>query len=385
MTTALRQSADAYFKRQFGIPFDAFLAPVDDGSPAGRSLAGNGAYSAIREARRSDDATLPLGAWEHELKQADWSRVAQMASDALASKSKDLQLAAWLLESQINQTGFAGIGPCLLLMQGLCETFWDSLYPPLDGDAQDSEHRGNVIRWATQKLLPSLRQVPITAAHGAREFAWADWEHSRRNEQLRAHGADPQDIDGPDSVQLGAALHATADSVLLRLRDELAAAEEGIASFAPVLDRHFGDEGPSLKAMADLVTTIRSFLDGELRRRGIAVRRDAAADPVDSPTPTPPVDSPIVPLRQDAMQNVEAAVCLRTRADAYAQLAIIADFLQGIEPHSPTPYLLRRAIQWGGFNTAELYQELFLKLGGQIGIFDLLGLDSGNPTGTAEG
>ncbi|WP_258898281.1 hypothetical protein [Burkholderia glumae] len=50
------------------------------------------------------------------------------------------------------------------------------------------------------------------------------------------------------------------------------------------------------------------------------------------------------------------------------------------EPHSPVPYLVRRATLWGRMNTAELYQELFLRLGGQLNIFEMVGIENpGSP------
>lgn len=54
-------------------------------------------------------------------------------------------------------------------------------------------------------------------------------------------------------------------------------------------------------------------------------------------------------------------------------LAQIGDYLMQVEPHSPVPYLIRRAVAWGGLNAAELYREVFQKGGGRIEIFELLG------------
>ncbi|HEX5126196.1 MAG TPA: hypothetical protein VFW00_05610, partial [Rhodocyclaceae bacterium] len=63
------------------------------------------------------------------------------------------------------------------------------------------------------------------------------------------------------------------------------------------------------------------------------------------------------------------------RHDAYAALADIARALERIEPHSPVPYLIKRAVAWGGLNTAQLYNEVFVRCGGHINIFELLGLE----------
>jgi type VI secretion system protein VasJ len=46
------------------------------------------------------------------------------------------------------------------------------------------------------------------------------------------------------------------------------------------------------------------------------------------------------------------------RADAYRQIVAAADYLIAVEPHSPVPYLLRRAASWGGMALPQLYVEL---------------------------
>ena len=67
---------------------------------------------------------------------------------------------------------------------------------------------------------------------------------------------------------------------------------------------------------------------------------------------------------------------IRDRAEADALLEQAASFLQRDDPHSPVPYLVRRAAEWGKLNAAALYQELFLRRGGQVHIFDVMGLDT---------
>jgi type VI secretion system protein ImpA len=47
-----------------------------------------------------------------------------------------------------------------------------------------------------------------------------------------------------------------------------------------------------------------------------------------------------------------------TREDVYARLAEAADLLQQMEPHSPVPYLIRRAIEWGNLPFPQLMKAL---------------------------
>lgn len=361
------QRAGNYFMQYFGVTLDALLHPIDPSMPTGKSVRNNGVYNTIEQARLHDDASLPMGGWEHDLKRADWDKVSAVAVDALLHKSKDLQLVGWLLEAQINKTGFAGIAPCMLLMQTLCERYWTELYPQVeDGDL---EYRANIIRWANEKLLPALRLVPITASNRDYDYSWASWEQARRNEQIRSAASSNTALEGATLNELNHAMTNSTTAHFLQLHNTLGEALDSIAMLDDTLEMQFGRDAPSLTAMAGLLSQIQSLLESELHKRG--VRAGPEHLPME-PTATLPAN----PGAEQFMQpNSLAEGQLRDRADAYAQLAAAADFLMQIEPHSPVPYLVKRATEWGRMNTVELYHELFLKLGGQLNIFEMLGLD----------
>ncbi|WP_179958214.1 type VI secretion system protein TssA [Chitinimonas arctica] len=376
MRPELLQQAQQFFQRRLGIPLEELLLPIDSERPSGKSVRGNGVYTAIREARREDDASLPLGAWAYELKQADWDKVSDLAAHALVSKSKDLQLAAWLLEAQIAIAGFEAIPAGMLLMQSLCERYWDTLYPRIDEG--DQEYRANILRWVNEKLLPQIRLLPISSSgRGSREYGWADYEQAKRNEQIRAKGRHGQhEIEGVTVQEFQAAMSATpteAHGAQYRL---LVDALEGIEALAASLDRLWGEEAPSLNGLAGLLEQIQALTAGELYKRGVrlgATRRDEkpAADIISAAAGAESGSG-------DGGGGGGAAPGgpLRNRAEAYQQLAVIADYLASLEPHSPVPYLVMRAVEWGNMNTAELYHELFLKSGGQLNVFELLGLET---------
>ena len=103
----------------------ALLAPVPetDGAPggAGVSLRYDPAMVAIRQAREEDDASLPLGDWARPLKRADWPAVALQCSQLLRERSKDLQLAAWLLEAWVHLHQIDGLRAGVITPAQLCE------------------------------------------------------------------------------------------------------------------------------------------------------------------------------------------------------------------------------------------------------------------------
>src|SRR5579862_3281006 len=114
------------------------LNPVPGENPSGADLRYDPIYEKIKEARRQDD-DLAQGAWQTERKVADYALVLKLAQDTLATKSKDLQLAAWLTEALLQKERFAGLCEGITLCRSLIETFWDTLYPELEDD--DTELR----------------------------------------------------------------------------------------------------------------------------------------------------------------------------------------------------------------------------------------------------
>src|SRR6516225_910593 len=92
----------------YRVDLEKLLYPISVERPAGESLRYEGTYDRIREARRQDEAELSQGIYKTELKKADWPLVEKLCLEELETRSKDLQLATWLLEAWLHLGGFAG-------------------------------------------------------------------------------------------------------------------------------------------------------------------------------------------------------------------------------------------------------------------------------------
>jgi predicted component of type VI protein secretion system len=76
------------------------LDPIMAEQPAGADLRWTADWDRIKEARRADDG-LETGNWaKKERKVADWRQVEELATAMLRDRSKDLQLAVWLMEAR---------------------------------------------------------------------------------------------------------------------------------------------------------------------------------------------------------------------------------------------------------------------------------------------
>ena len=93
---------------QITVDIDAILAPIPGDNPAGEDLRYDPLYDKIKEARRADDVLLAED-FGGDLKTSDWDTVLKLSIDILREKSKDLQIASWLLEALAKKEGFEGV------------------------------------------------------------------------------------------------------------------------------------------------------------------------------------------------------------------------------------------------------------------------------------
>ncbi|MET0616977.1 MAG: type VI secretion system protein TssA, partial [Luteibacter sp.] len=346
-----------YFEAHLRVSLERLLAPIHAREPAGTPARGMSVYRVLAEARRGDDASLPMGAWERDLRRADWPKASHLAAAILAETSKDLQVAAWLLEAEIHQRGYAAVAPCVALMQGLCESFMERLHPHSDDGSFDA--LGNVIRWTDEKLLPTLALVPM-AGEGERTVVWADLERARRYERVRATLGTRTD-DGSEGRRLAelAALLEREDTDRLRARiGELEAARAAVQSFEARL-REQANDMPSLPSLRGLLERLQGPLREEIARRGLTVAEPVVEVVVEPMAQAAVGDDPhaetgdAVPdgTERDDERDDAPMDMIAERRRAYAVLQDIAEFLARIEPHSPVPYLLRRAVLWGELNS----------------------------------
>jgi type VI secretion system protein ImpA len=332
---------------------ESLLAPVSAEQPSGASLRFDSLYDDIKRLRVEDDATLPQGVWQRELKRADWPGVAALASEAIVTRSKDLQLAAWLTEAWTRLYAFAGLSHGVRLSAALCGTFWDSLHPLIDEGS--AETRISPVAWlSSDKFLFAVKSIPITAPVGenAQAFAWKDWEISRHK---------------PEQTNVLVSVSLTQAAWFAALSRDVAAAIAAIDALKSVLVERLGEDGaPTVAPLRRMLTEIAEFAARARQDRPDA-EEVPGMDPVQQlPSAVPPAPREATPV---------PASPIASRADAYQRLREASDFLLRTEPHSPVPFLVRRAISWGNMSLAEVLEQLLQKNADLATIYALLGIN----------
>lgn len=354
---------------------ERLLAPIAPDRPAGDWLRWEPVYDEIKHLREEDDPNLPQGVWQRELKRADWAGVAALCTETLATRSKDLQIAAWLTEAWIHRHGFPGLERGLRLLCGLCQGFWESVHPSLEDVGLEA--RLSPLAWVADRLPLPLKQVPVTspASEDSVPYGWADWEAGAYLANLAkrdaAAAAKAQERGMVPQARFQVSISLTPTPFLAALSGEVAGALAAIDELAAALEGLCGEAAPSLTPLKSPLASIQTWLARLLEERG-ETAPGVSATPV-NPEEIPTMegeDAPAAPPPAPAPRPAGIA----SRAEAYQRLNEAADYLMRTEPHSPAPYLVKRAVSWGNMSLADLLQELLQKNADLPTLYALLGI-----------
>jgi type VI secretion system protein ImpA len=328
---------------------EGLLNPIPGDNPSGKTLRYDPVYDKIREARREEDV-LPQGDWSREVKKADFPLVIKLATEALSTKSKDLQLAAWLTEAAMFRDHVAGLREGLDLLRGFMEVFWDTLYPEIDDG--DLEFRAGPLGWVGSKLDVAVRRLPLTKS----KLDYFKYQESRRvgyeadavSEDKAAARATAIAEKKCTAEEFDEAVRATGDAYYEKLAANLVAALESLLSLETLSDEKFGREAPSyanlrtaLEELQDLVKQYHKPAE-EVTEETAEVPAEEAVDESAAPT------APGAPAAKKRSVTAEPA----DRDDAMQRLTVVAHFLRHENPLNPISYLLLRAMRWGELRAA---------------------------------
>src|SRR5579872_1084605 len=250
------------------------LAPIPGANPSGENLRNSQVYIKITEARRQEDD------WSGGRKEADYKSVIKLAGDAIATKSKDLQLAAWLTEALLKREGHAGFKSGLELIKGLIENFWETVYPELeDGDA---EFRAAPVEWVGTRLGLAIKEAPITR-DGYSYFQYKEAQsvgyeaEVETSDQMAKRQAAIEDkkITGE---MFDTQFNATSKDFYQHLVSDIDSSLETLESLGELCESKFGQFNPSFTPLRESLQEVRLSANGLYqKKRQLAGESDAPA------------------------------------------------------------------------------------------------------------
>jgi type VI secretion system protein ImpA len=355
------------------LDFDRLLAPISEESPSGVELKEDAALNALfyqikdaREAARTAERQMQQAAMfgeEGEMESVDrpdWRKVEDTAIKALTEHTKDLWIAAWLIEALTRRHGFAGLRDGFRLTWELAERYWDGIHPRPDEEdgyahtvAQLTGLNGDDAEGA---LISPIEAISIVEGSDG-PLSSIDYRQASELEQITDPDRREQRISqGAVTLQeFDRAVAQTSADHFRGLLEDIQQAEAEFAKLGEVLEPRCGKDEYGYPA-APPTSNIRNALS-ECRERITSIARHLLEEAADS-VETGDGDGEGGEIATVSGGKPPATGGGMNREDAFRALLQVADFFRRTEPHSPVSYALEQAVRWGRMSLADLMSEL---------------------------
>ncbi|MDR1333018.1 MAG: type VI secretion system ImpA family N-terminal domain-containing protein [Holosporales bacterium] len=327
------------------ISLDAIVAEIG-GSPdgVGYDVSLTKIYDEIKDARFEEDHSVSLGVWERELKRADWGLAEKLAFEALVEKSKDLQIAGWLIEALAVLDGFDGILNGVQILTKFVEVFWEKGYPKTEDLQSDEEQKFRILEWVYDAIAQASKFVSFASGGGEGVNIYQyDYAVELRNTVAKAKTAASRIMEnaqknGVKTVEdISNIVSNASASDISKLRETIEAISGAIDEFKNMLSEASGTQASgvfhgllgNLKKIENVMTYNRKAQSG--------------GDKVH-----------IIPPQS----GDEFGIDFDSRDAIYDKVDAIAKRLAVIERHSPSSYILSLVVSWKHKNLLEIMDDL---------------------------
>lgn len=362
----------------------SLLTPIEGDHPTGvdlrEDLSPDSIYYRLRDARadaRAAERAADAEAGSDGAMAAEWRIVRTLTAEAIATRTKDLELATWFTEALLRSDGLPGLQLGFSLLGELVDRYWEDVYP--SPDDQGIETRVAPVaglngEGADGTLIQPLRKLPLfPRPSGAVLYFWqyqqaidvaGIGEEARRQQRLDAGALALADVEREAA--------AAGQPHFRRLRAAAADALAAWETLAARLEQRAGADAPSTsrvrELLSEIIATASRFAPSDAAEISPAIAGAVEPEPHASGEASVPVAA--------------GPVRLATREDALRLLDEVASFLHRTEPHSPLAYTVQEAVRRARLSWPELLEEIVPDETARYAIQSTLGI---RPPPTSEG
>jgi type VI secretion system protein ImpA len=317
------------------LALDPLVAPIPGEEPRGADLWRLEIKDRLDEARKevvSYEKGAGLLTRPRVETPGKWEQIIRESQEYLREKTKDLNIAARLIEGLLKHRDlnrsyqpFLGLAEGLTLIRRLVTEAWDRIYPSIDDG--DLEVRATPFNWLDDKERMNSVPLIVRSTPLIGDFWWIDFNPSA---MLDGRPPDKAAEDRRKSAALAAG--SAGEKHWKPIAEHLSRANAEITLIEDALLERMGEElAPSLRNLRNAIGDCLSLAQAHLPE---APAPEAPSEAAGEGEATPGAAAP-------------APTAAVTRADIYDRLSDAAARLQKIEPHSPIPYLIQRAVELG--------------------------------------
>lgn len=300
-----------------------------------------------------------------------WSELAGLAIEALKTKTKDLEVTAWLIEALTRIDNIEGFNRGYELASSLIKQYWDKgLYPQEDEDGvttRVSPISGLNGYDGNGSLIMPIKSIPMT--YTSHEDNYVVWQYEQALQIER--------IDDPEKRQkrldagavtlddIARSVSVTDASFYQQLSQSLHRAKDVYQDFVAALDE-------VTEAMPQPTSNIKNALE-ECQDALNHLAKDKLEEAVDDEPSTEGVEEDQSLATADVARN-KTDKAIQDRQQALKKLEEIAMFFRKTEPHSPVSYMINQTVQWSQLPLPELLQKLIPDSDARENYFKLSGI-----------
>jgi type VI secretion system protein ImpA len=339
------------------IDFKELAKPLAGDKPAGENMEYDQSYLELE--------TLAAGQGVAEGEGPDWKGLAKNCQ-SLWGKTRDLRVAAYLTIAETALGGVKELAAGLQLINFLVKDMWDTVYPLLDPD-DDNDPTERINIFATLSPEMGAMNDPIMFINRLRETKLMPPLPYTIRELLIAQG-EIEPLDG-QSTDLNLIIGELLSIPLPKVTEQAKYAKtvkELIETICKEANgKMTGGNTLAMTTLAKEIDKLNKFFNDHLKSVAPASEIDEAGkETLAENTEVPegeakaaPVVAPGLKTTASGMINI-ASYKPAARSDALLLLKKVIEYYQTMEPNSPIPFLLDRALRMAQMNFLELLEDM---------------------------
>ena len=329
--------------------FSALLVPISPDNPAGENLEYDAVFDEIRESRQSDSDIFPSDEWSvSEPRKANWERVRSLSERTLGEKSKDLQLACWLVESLCNLQGLTGLTDGMQFLDEFINRFWFQCWPSL-GEEGGVIRRGRLVRLDRDISQLLFTQPVLTQAN----TSLALWRQIQAFEhKISAHPDIRDELIAQEGDWSMATFDRDAQQFSASDIRQQAARVNTVSRVLSALDTQYVSLSQDPEGEV-FVNTRRTLTDLTEYLQRLMLRVPDLTQSEETQPSYEAVEGDESPVFTSQPTNEGL-----NREKAISQMLTIAHYFRQTEPSSPVPFLMERAARWAEMTLTEWLEEM---------------------------
>ncbi|WGL60333.1 type VI secretion system ImpA family N-terminal domain-containing protein [Pigmentibacter sp. JX0631] len=306
------------------------LEPISKNLPCGEDVMYDENFLQIKRDRQQPE-NENLGVWVvSDSKETNWNRIEHLCIDLLKNKTKDLMVCCYLLEARLKQYGILGLANSCELLLSISTKYWENVFPAL---LNENDTRKSPYLWLDEKLPFLLKTLPLfQVKNSSKLIFYKDIELYTGKKEFS------------DTMQL---LFQQDDfEILMIIQDEIQEIEKNLKKLKEFLFSEKLLEDNIFSKIFEIFHQIKKFITSQLK-----VTKNAEVKKITAP--------------ENDFPNLEKEIYYEklenntlSRNDIYNNLKKFADMLLEIEPHSPVPLIILRALKWQNRSFLEIVFEV---------------------------